>query len=146
MPFTLAQVSRDAKVSGFSAAGGSSYFRMLDLVYHGPLAVALFICFLISAAEIGFVLGGEQQGWIRAALPHLEMFSGPLQHLQMPIFEASQLKVSAQLAEMEGFRGAQCLDVQGSQQPLFSSHLQELDQMFLRSILVWGCLEFFLLG
>ena len=54
---------------------------------------------LISAAEIGFVWDGEQQGWIRAALPALRMLAGPIQHFQSATTEARQLKVSAQLAD-----------------------------------------------
>ena len=77
------------------------------------------------AAEIGFAWDGEQQGWIRAALPPLGMLTGPMQHFQSALFKHRHLKVSAQLAEGEGFRGAQFLDVRGSLQLLISSHLRE---------------------
>ena len=73
---------------------------------------------MASAAELGVEWDGEQQGWIRAALRPLRMIAGPFQHFQSAIFEAWQPKVSAQLAEREGFRGAQFLDVRRSQQLL----------------------------
>ena len=46
--------------------------------------------------------------------------------------------VRAQPPESEGFRGAQFLDVRGSQQPLISSHLRERDKMLLRAVLCGG--------
>ena len=48
------------------------------------------------------------------------MLAGPIQHLQSVIFEAWQLKVSAQLADREGFRGPEFLDIRGSLQLLIS--------------------------
>ena len=58
-----------------------------------PLDVVLFICFFVPAAGIGFAWDGEQQGWIRAALPPQRMLSGAMRHFQSAIFEAWQLKV-----------------------------------------------------
>ena len=46
----------------------------------------------------------EQRGWVRAARPPLWMMTRPIQHFQSARW---QLKVVAQLAEREGFRGAQ---------------------------------------
>ena len=79
----------------------SRVYRLLDLVAHG------------------FALGGEQQGWIRAALPLLGMLTERTQHLQSAILRPDK-------AEREGFRGAQFLDVRGSLQPPFSSHQKEI--------------------
>ena len=76
-------------------------FRMLDLIAHGAAGHGPVHLLLISAAEIGFAWDGEQQGWIRAALPPRKMLTGPIQHCQGAIFEAWQLKVSPQLAEIE---------------------------------------------
>ena len=91
-------------------------FRMLDLIAprapgHGPVHLLL-----ISAAEMGFAWDGKQQGWVRAALPPLRMLTGPIQHFQSAIFQAWQLQSGAQLADREGVRGAQFLDVRGSLQ------------------------------
>ena len=84
---------------------------MLDLVAHGAPGHGPVHLLLISAAEIGFVCDGEQQGCIRAALPFLRMLTGPIQHFQSAILESWQLKIGAQLAEREGFRHSQFLDV-----------------------------------
>ena len=54
-------------------------------------------------------------------------FRGLSNTLRALFFEAWQLKASAQLANMKGFRGAQFLDVKCSLQLLFSSHLREGD-------------------
>ena len=76
------------------------FFCMLDLVAHGARGHGP-VCFLfLSAAEIGFVGNGEQQGWIRAALCPLWMLTWPIQHFQSAIFEA--------------WRGAEFLDIRGS--------------------------------
>ena len=73
------------------------------------------------------------------------MLTGSIQHFQSSICEAWQLKVGAQLADRNRFRGAQFLDVIGSLQLLFSSHLRERDKMLLRSILSGGAWNGFLL-
>ena len=57
---------------------------MLDLVSRGAFG-HVPVHLLISAAEIGFVWDGERQGWIRAALPHLGMLVGPIQHVQSAV-------------------------------------------------------------
>ena len=98
----------------------SRVFRMLDLIAHGPDGHGPVHLLLTSDAEIGFAWDGEERGWIRAALSPLGMLSRSIQHFQSAIFEAWQLKVSAQLADRKGLRGAQFLDVQGSLQLLTS--------------------------
>ena len=73
----------------------SRIYRMLDSIAHGAPGHSLVHLLLISAAEIGFAWDGEQQGWIRAALPPPSgCWRGPFQ-----------------LAEREGFQGAQFLDI-----------------------------------
>ena len=63
-------------------------FRMLDLIAHGAPGHGPVHLLSISAAEVGFVRDGEQQLWIRAALPPLRMIAGPVQHFQSAIWEA----------------------------------------------------------
>ena len=41
---------------------------------HGPVHLVL-----ISAAELGFALDGEEKGWVRVSLPPLRMMTGPSQ-------------------------------------------------------------------
>ena len=53
----------------------------------GPLVIGPVHLLPTSAAEVGFVWDGEQQGWI---------------HFQGAIFVAWQLKISAQLADRKG--------------------------------------------
>ena len=112
-----------------------------DAEGHGPVHLLL-----TSATEIGFAWDGSEQGWIRAALPPLTMLSGRVQHFQKAILEAWQLKVGAQLAERQGFRSAQFLDLRRSLQLLNSSHLREREKMPLRSILCGGVWKGFTLG
>ena len=54
----------------------SRIYRMLHLVAHRAPGHGPVHLLPISAAEIGFVLDGEQQGWIRAALPPLGCLRG----------------------------------------------------------------------
>ena len=104
---------------------------MLDLLAHGAEGHGP----VPSAAEIGFAWDGARRVCVRAALPALRMLSGLVQHFESAILEAWQLKVSTQLAERQGFRGAQFLNLRGSVQLLNSSHLRERDKMLLRYIL-----------
>ena len=69
-------------------------FRMLDL--------------LISAAEIGFVWDGEQQGWIRAALPPLWMFTGHsnIFRAQFVRPDSSKLVLSWRIGKVFGVRSS----------------------------------------
>ena len=87
--------------------------RMLDFIAHGAPGHGTVHLLSISAAEIGFVWDGEQQGLVRAALPSLWMMSGPIQPFQSAIFEAWQLKISAHLSGKKFFRRAQFLDIRG---------------------------------
>ena len=67
------------------------------------------------------------------------------------IFKAAILdawldKVSIDLCSRQGFRGGPLLDVHGSLQLLTSSHVRERDKALLRSIMVGGVWNSFLLG
>ena len=50
---------------------------------HGPVHIRV-----VSAADLGFVWSGAQQGWIRSDRPLVRMMSGPSQHLQSAIIDA----------------------------------------------------------
>ena len=50
------------------------------------------------------------------------------------VLEAWQFRISALLAERQGFRGAEFVDVRGYSQLLDSSHLRERDKLLLRAI------------
>ena len=78
-------------------------FRMLDLVARGAEVHGPLHRLLTSAAELGFAWDGEEKGWVRAALPFLRKLTGPIQHFYSAFFEAWQLRVTAQLAERQGF-------------------------------------------
>ena len=116
---------------------------MLDLVAHGPEGHGPVHLLLVSAAEQGFAWDGVEQG--RLPFSRLGCFLG-LSNIFRAIFQAWQIKVSAQLEERKGVRGAQFLDVKGSSQLLISSHLRERDKMLLRSILSGVSLERVSLG
>ena len=80
--------------------------------------------------------------WMRPGLPLLSNLAGPVQH-----FKAALLyKVAADLCGRAGFRGGPLLDVHGSLQLLISSHVRERDKALLRSVLVGGVWNGFLLG
>ena len=122
------------------------WFFMLDLLAHGAAGHGPVHLLLTSAAEIGFAWDGGEQGWVRAALPPLRMLCGLVKHFESVILKAWQRNVSTQLAERQGFRGGQFLDLSGSLQLLESSYSRERVKMLLRSILCGGVWNGFLLG
>ena len=67
--------------------------------------------------------GCRDEGWIRPGLPSLSMLAGPLQHF----WDVWLLKAASKLCWA-------LLDVTGTRQLLFSSHLRDWDKMLLRSI------------
>ena len=107
---------------------------------HGP-AHLLVEC----AAEIGFVWSPETVGWAREGLPVLSHLAGPVQHFQTTILEGWRSKVSAGLCAWKGFRGSPWLDIDGTLQLLNSDHVRERDEALLRSIIVGGVWNGFLL-
>ena len=62
------------------------------------------------------------------------------------ILDAWRDKVAVDLCGRKGFRGGPLLDVYGSLQLLNSSHVRERDKGLLRSIMVGGVWNGFLLG
>ena len=78
-------------------------------------------------------------------LPVLSNLGGPIQHFRAAILEGWRSKVSADLCARNGFRGGPWLDVDGSLQLLKSGHVRERDRALLRSILVGGVWNGFLL-
>ena len=87
--------------------------------------------------KLGLLGIGEQQGWIRAALPPLGMLAGPIQHFQSATYEAWQLEVGAQLADRKGFLGC---PVPGYPRIAATTYLfsRDRDKMLLRFILCGG--------
>ena len=71
---------------------------------------------------------------------------GPLQHFKAAILEAWRDKVSVDLCGRRAFGGGPLLDIHGSLQLLNSSHVRERDKALLRSIMVGGVWNGFLLG
>ena len=143
----LVPVSYASKVSGLSSWGGFSGFIVCWSVLlrvvpgHGPGHLLLQ-----SAAEVGFRWDPEELAWERPGLPLLSNLSGPIQHLRAAILGAWRDKVSADLCARKGFRGGPSLDVDGTLQLLNSDHVRERDKALLRSILVGGVWNGFLLG
>ena len=108
---------------------------------HGPVHLLVD-----SAAEIGFVWSPEMVGWAREGLPVLSNLAGPIQHFRAAILEGWRGKVSADLCARKGFRGFPWPDVDGSLQLLNSDHVRERDKALLRSILLGGVWNGFVLG
>ena len=77
-------------------------FRMLNLIaQRAPGHVPVHLL-MISAADIGFVWDGVQQGWIRAAL-FLGMFAGPIQHFRAPVLRHGSSKSVLSCRTGKGF-------------------------------------------
>ena len=121
-------------------------YRLLEMVgdvcpVHGPVHLLS-----ASTAEIGFRWNLVALAWVRPGLPMLSNLAGPLQHFKAAILDAWRNKVAADLCGRAGFRGGPLLDVHGSLQLLNSSHVRERDTALLRSIMVGGVWNGFLLG
>ena len=76
----------------------------------------------------------------------LSNLAGPIQHFKAALLDAWRNKVAADLCDREGFRGGPLLDVHGTLQLLNSSHVRDRDKGLLRSIMVGGVWNGFLLG
>ena len=72
--------------------------------------------------------------------------AGPVQHFEAAVLDAWKKKVAADLCGREGFRSGPLLDVFGSLQLLRSGHVRERHKALLRSIVVGGVWNGFLLG
>ena len=121
-------------------------YRLLEMVSegcpgHGPIHLLS-----ASAAEIGFRWDPLALAWSRPGLPLLSNLAGPIQHFRAAVLDAWRNKVAADLCGREGFRGGPLLDVHGSLQLLYSSHVRDRDKFLLRSIMVGGVWNGYLLG
>ena len=76
--------------------------------------------------------------WSRPGLPLLSNLAGPIQHFKAAVLDAWQNKVAADLCGREGFGVALYY--------LNSSHVRDRDKGLLRSIMVGGVWNGFLLG
>ena len=74
------------------------------------------------------------------------MMTGPIQHFRSAILDAWHFHVFSKLSGRKGFRGVEFADLEGSLQPLNSTHLRDRDKMLLRAILCGGVWNGFLLG
>ena len=79
-------------------------------------------------------------------MPLLSNLAGPIQHFRSAILDAWRNKVAVDLCGRKGFRGGPLLDIHGSLQLLNSSHVRERDKGLLRSVMVGGVWNGFLLG
>ena len=121
-------------------------YRLLDMVCegcpgHGPVHLLV-----ASAAEIGFRWDPLALAWSRPGLPLPSNLAGPIQHFKAAFLDAWRNKVASDLSRRKGFRGGPLQDVHGSLQLLNSSHVRERDEALLRTILVGGVWNGFLLG
>ena len=122
-------------------------YRLLEMVGEGCPGHGPNHLLAASAAEIGF-------GWDPLTLwpglgldcPQLSNLAGRIQHSKASILDVWRNKAAADLCGREGFRGGPLLDVHGSLQLLNSSHVRDRDKGLLRSILVGGVWNGYLLG
>ena len=120
-------------------------FRLLERSAGVVLVMVLFTCFF-SASAIGFHWDYLELAWSRPGLPLLSNLSGPFQHFRAAILGAWRDVVSAELCTRKGFRGGPLFDIDGTLQLFNSDHVRERDKALLRSILVGGFWNGFLLG
>ena len=109
------------------------------------LVTVLLVCLFRVRLRSVFV-DPEELVWDRPSLPLLSNLSGPIQHFRTAILGAWRDKVSADLCGRKGFRGGPLLDIHGSLQLFNSSHVRERDKALLRSIMVGGVWNGFLLA
>ena len=121
-------------------------YRLLEMVGEGCPGHGPIHHLPASAAEIGFRWDPDALAWSRPGLPLLSNLAGPIQQFKAAILDAWRNKVAADLCGRKGFRGGPLLDVHGSLQLLNSSHVRERDKVLLRSIMVGGVWNGFLLG
>ena len=104
------------------------------------LVMVLFTFFVVVLLGLAF-------SGILLLLPGmLSHIAGPIQHFQSAILDAWRDKVAGDLCGRKGFRGGPLLDIHGSLQLLNSSHVRERDKGLLRSVVVGGVWNGFLLG
>ena len=108
---------------------------------HGPVHALV-----TSARCIGFSWDSLMTRWYRPGLPGLSNLAGLDQHFRSAIIDAWRNKVTVDSCARRGSRGGPLLDLPGSQQLLNSSHVRERDKALLRSIVVGGVWNGFLLG
>ena len=121
-------------------------YRLLDMVSEGCPGPGPVHFLVASAAEIGFRWDPLALAWSRPVLCLLSNLAGPVQHFRAAILDAWQIKAAADLCGREGFRGGPLLDIRGSLQLLNSSFVRDRDKGLLRSILVGGVWNGFLLS
>ena len=119
---------------------------LLDLVRDGCPGHGPVHALVTSARRIGFSWDSLMTRWDRPGLPGLSNLAGPIQHFRSAVFDAWRNKVAADLCARKGFRGGPLLDIPGSHQLLNSSHFRERGKALLRSIMVCGVWNGFLLG
>ena len=83
---------------------------------------------------------------MRPGLPMLSNLAGPIQHFRSAILDAWRNRIAVDLCGRRGSRGGPLLDIHGSLQLLNSSHVRERDKGLLRSVMVGGVWNGFLLG
>ena len=108
---------------------------------HGPIHLLS-----AGASENGFRWDPVRMGRSRPGLPLLSNLAGPVQQFKTAVIDAWRGKVAADLCSREGFRCGPLLDVHGSLQLLDSTHVRERDKALLRSVMVGGVWNGFLLG
>ena len=105
-----------------------------------------FIFFPPALLRLVFRWNPDALAWSRPGLPQLCNLAGPLQHFKAAILDASRNKVAADFCGQKGFRGGPLLDIHGSLQLLDSSRVRERDKALLRSTMVGGVWNGFLLA
>ena len=121
-------------------------YQLLNSVIEGCLGHGTVHLLVGGASEIGFRWDSCMLGWERPGLPVSSNLAALVQHFRAAILDAWRSKVAADLCAREGIKGGPLLDITGTLQFLNSVHVRERDKALLRSVVVGGVWNGFLLG
>ena len=121
-------------------------YRLLGMVHegcpgHGPVHLLY-----ASAAEVVFEWDLHALAWVRPGLPLLDNWLALFSIFGLLFLMLGVIMLLLTFAAGRVFRGGPLQDVHGSLQLLDSSHVREGDKALLRSIMVGGVWNGFLLG
>ena len=108
------------------------------------VALVMVLSIFFLPVLLRLASGGILWLWLGLGLVGLCLVTG-FSIFKAAILDAWRIKVAADLCGREGFRGGPLLDVHGSLQLLSSSHVRERDKELLRSVMVGGVWNGFLL-
>ena len=108
--------------------------------------MVLFIFFLLALLKLAFIGTPDALAWFRPGLPLLSNLAGPIQHFKAALLDAWRNKVTADLCGRKGFREVLFLTFMVLCSSFILLMFEKEDKALLRTILVGGVWNGFLLG